>query len=154
MTTQHPIYYVLTCLDRRAHEITWPWLRRTTVTTSLFTSTKITDIPSDSQRFQGTWCHERPGLPQRWGFDPPEATGPARRSSDLSSSKRRVCSLLPVKDARCNKFNPRHYQTLSHRIHGAGIYANIVGILMVDVTMYIIYIYHTWILWVLYVGIH
>ena len=76
---------------------------RTTVTTSLFTS-KITGIPSDSlsdslsdsKRFQGTWCHERPGLPQRWGFDPPEATGPARRSSDLSSSKRRVCSLLPL----------------------------------------------------------
>ena len=31
-----------------------------------------------------------------------------------------------------------------------GIYANIWGILMVNVTIYI-YIYHTWILWVLYI---
>ena len=31
----------------------------------------------------------------------------------------------------------------THRIHGAGIYANIGGILMVNVT----YIWHTWILW-------
>ena len=35
--------------------------------------------------------------------------------------------------------------TISHRIHGAGIYANIWGILMVNVT--IIYIYSsTWII--------
>ena len=40
-----------------------------------------------------------------------------------------------------------HLDDISHRIHGAGIYANIGGILMVNVTIYG-YIWHTWILWV------
>ena len=38
--------------------------------------------------------------------------------------------------------------SMTHRIHGAGIYANIWGILMVNVTIYTIHGY-TWILWVI-----
>jgi len=34
------------------------------------------------------------------------------------------------------RYTKLHYATVSHRIHGAGIYANIGGILMVNVTIY------------------
>ena len=44
------------------------------------------------------------------------------------------------------------YIIITHRIHGAGIYANIGGILMVNVTIYIAY--STWVRWVMMISLY
>ena len=69
---------------------------------------------------QWLWKSARKYLGQEW------------ESANASSTK---VFCKNVMDPRCRKCRNIH----THRIHGAGIYANIWGILMVNVTIYIVY---------------
>ena len=69
-----------------------------------------------------------------WAIRKPQDPGPPRTASHVPGSGSRRCLDPPgcqQKMVIC--------LTITHRIHGAGIYANIWGILMVNVTIYSIH---------------